>query len=157
VAIVAAAFDSRLSLFFFEALVVVVGEATTRSTSSFARFSALAYSSVPSHLFKEKEAFVVDDFSAMMPRRRNFETACTEDASTPPPKREEGKAKNERRIATRRKFEKRSFEGVVIVYRFGREGGFFADIKWNKDQMQSIKFFAFWYRLYTGIWCYNYR
>jgi len=53
-----------------------------------------------------------------MPRRRNFETCTTEeDASTPPPKREEGKAKNERRIATRRKFEKRSFEGVVIVYR----------------------------------------
>jgi hypothetical protein len=135
VAIVAAAFDSRsLSLFFFEALVDDDDdEATTRSTSRFARFSALAYSSVPSHLFKEKEAFVVDDFCAMMPRRRNFETCTTEeDASTPPPKREEGKAKNERRIATRRKFEKRSFEGVVIVYRFGRDG-FFADIKWNKD------------------------
>jgi len=77
---------------------------------------------------------VVDDFSAMMPRRRNFETACTEDASTPPPKREEGKAKNERRIATRRrKFEKRSFEGVVIVYRLVGGTGFFGDIKWNKN------------------------
>ena len=123
VAIVAAAFDSRLLLFFFEALVVVADdddEARTRSTSSFACFSALAYSSVPSHLFKEKGA-VKDDFWAMflLSLRRNFETR-TDDASTPP-KREEGKAKNER-IARRRKFEKkRCFEVVVIVYRF--EGG----------------------------------
>jgi hypothetical protein len=136
VAIVAAAFDSRLLLFFFEAL-VVGGEVTTRSTSSFARFSALAYSSVPSHLFKEKEAVVVDDFSARMPRRRNFETCTTEDASTPPPKkREEGKAKNERRIATRRKFEKRSFEGVVIVYRL--VGGTVFMRKRNGIKMQTL-------------------
>ena len=129
VAIVAAAFDSRLLLFFFEALVVVVAadddddEAMTRSTSSFACFSALAYSSVPSHLFKEKGA-AVDDFwasmSLLLPRRRNFETR-TDDASTPP-KREEGKAENERIATRRRKLEKKSFvEVVVIVYRF--EGG----------------------------------
>jgi len=128
VAIVAAAFDSRSLLFFFEALVVVVGdddeddEAMTRSTSIFACFSALAYSSVPSHLFKEKGA-AVDDFwasmSLLLPRRRNFETR-TDDASTPP-KREEGKAENERIATRRRKFEKRRFELVFIVYRF--EGG----------------------------------
>jgi len=129
VAIVAAAFDSRSLLFFFEALVVVVAadddddEAMTRSTSSFAGFSALAYSSVPSHLFNEKGA-AVDDFWTsllfLLPRRRNFETR-TDDASTPP-KREEGKAENERIATRRRKLEKKSFvEVVVIVYRF--EGG----------------------------------
>jgi len=53
-----------------------------------------------------------------LPRRRNFETR-TDDASTPP-KREEGKAENERIATRRRKFERR-FELVVIVYRF--EGG----------------------------------